>query len=354
MDVTFQDNTIVIDPPKRPKKITGTRFAAILGYNSWSTPFQEWCEITKAYQMPFEDTIYTTAGKIIEPKQIQYMRDAYGMDEYLVDPTDVWGKDPFKKTYGNFFHHPIFGGMWDALLVSPSWQGEEGQLDSCTEAVLEFKTTKRAEDWLDDIPEYYALQAALYAWLLNCDDVIMVCSFLDEDDYDHPEDFIPNASNTITREFKISERYPNWQSQYIEPAIDWWEAYISSGISPEFDEKADQAYLKELRTAHANPDTDINALLTEYYKLQLKVDEVVDSVKDEENRIKTIKDILKKYAMSVIGDKDTCVLSDGIVKAKLTKSTTLTVDEKQMRDDGIWSNYAVPKESMRFMLSIEK
>ena len=30
-------NKIQIIPPKRPKKLTGTRFATILGLNPWST-----------------------------------------------------------------------------------------------------------------------------------------------------------------------------------------------------------------------------------------------------------------------------------------------------------------------------
>ena len=60
-------NKIQIIPPKRPKKLTGTRFATILGLNPWSTPFEIWCEVTRTYQKPFEDTIYTIAGKTIEP-----------------------------------------------------------------------------------------------------------------------------------------------------------------------------------------------------------------------------------------------------------------------------------------------
>ena len=72
-------NKIQIIPPKRPKKLTGTRFATILGLNPWSTPFEIWCEVTRTYQKPFEDTIYTIAGKTIEPKQAEYMKQTYFM-----------------------------------------------------------------------------------------------------------------------------------------------------------------------------------------------------------------------------------------------------------------------------------
>ena len=150
-------NQIQITPPKRTKKVTGTRFATILGLNPWSTPFEMWCAITKTYEKPFEDTIYTVAGKTIEPKQAEYMKKSYGMD--LITPADRYGEDYFNKTWGDFFpENPILGGMWDYLGVD-----ENGTVDT----VLEMKTTKRIEDWQNDAPEYYALQAALYAYLLG-------------------------------------------------------------------------------------------------------------------------------------------------------------------------------------------
>ena len=97
----LEGNRIQIAPPKKTKKITGTRFATILGLNPWSTAFEMWCAITKTYEKPFEDTIYTVAGKTIEPKQARYMEQSYGMD--IVRPSDVWGEDYFNKTWGDFF-----------------------------------------------------------------------------------------------------------------------------------------------------------------------------------------------------------------------------------------------------------
>ena len=193
----LDNKTTLIDPPKRPKKLTGTRFATILGLNPWSTDFEVWCEITRTYQKPFEDTIYTLAGKAIEPKQAEYMKKSMFMTN-LITPTDVYGENYFNKTYGDFFKDKkIFGGMWDYLLFDENAKPI---------TVLEMKTTKRAEDWEEDIPEYYALQAALYAYLLGIDEVIMVCSFLSAKDYEKPDEFIPSINNTITRQFKLSER----------------------------------------------------------------------------------------------------------------------------------------------------
>ena len=45
----FVDKHIEIDKlPKKFKKMTATRFAAVLGLNSWKTPFAVWCGIGNA------------------------------------------------------------------------------------------------------------------------------------------------------------------------------------------------------------------------------------------------------------------------------------------------------------------
>lgn len=252
---------IQITPPKRTKKVTGTRFATILGLNPWSTPFEMWCAITKTYEKPFEDTIYTIAGKTIEPKQAEYMKKSYGMD--LITPTDRYGQDYFNKTWGDFFpENPYFGGMWDYLGVD-----ENGTVDT----VLEMKTTKRIEDWQNDAPEYYALQAALYAYLLGVDNVIMVASFLEEKDYEDPSKFVPNIKNTITVEFKVSERYPDFERTVAE-VKSWWGEYVTGGISPVYDEKKDAEILAALRTHNLTPDTDIDALIKEAEGIKKEVD----------------------------------------------------------------------------------
>ena len=120
-----EDKTISIDSPKKGyKKITGTRLGAILGVNVWSTPFEAWCAITRTYEKPFEDTIYTTAGKIIEPKQADYMQEKYFFRN-LITPTDKYGEDYFNKTRGDFFpENKIYGGMWDYLFVDKDGKPE--------------------------------------------------------------------------------------------------------------------------------------------------------------------------------------------------------------------------------------
>ena len=332
------DNHIEVTPHKKPKKITATRFATILGLNPWSTEFEVWCEITKTYQKPFEDTIYTIAGKTIEPKQIEYMRKAYGMYN-LKTPTDIYGADYFKKTWGDFFGNvQVLGGMWDSLLVDSNGKPE---------AVLEFKTTKRAEDWANDVPEYYALQATLYAYLLGVDDVIMVASFLESKDYEHPENFVPSAKNTITVEFKVSERYPNF-GWMVAQASAWWENHVVTGISPDYDEKKDAEILKALRTNNLTPDTNIDALIAEAESLKSELETVYASVADKEKRLKTVTDQIKQTLVGAFRPHDIAVEHKGgqyIWSVSKTESTE--IDKAAIEADGLLDKYSRKKETFR-------
>lgn len=337
----WQDKSIIVDPPKRPKKITGTRFATVLGLNPWSTPFEIWCAVTKTYEKPFEDTIYTIAGKTIEPKQAEYMKKAYAMTN-LVTPTDIYGEDYFKKTWGDFFHDvDIFGGLWDYLLY------ENGKPTT----VLEMKTTKRSEDWANGVPEYYALQAALYAYLLGVDDVIMVCSFLEAKDYEHPENFVPSARNTIALDFKVSERYPDFYEK-IAWVTQWWNDHVLTGVSPEFDEKKDAEILKALRTNNLTPDTDMDSLIAEAETLKAEVDKATAALADKEKRLKEIGEIIKEHAVSQFRDGDKKVEVKGKTYTwTIARSETTTIDKDAMKADGVLDKYQ--KKTTQFRMTVK-
>lgn len=338
----LEGNRIQIAPPKKTKKITGTRFATILGLNPWSTAFEMWCAITKTYEKPFEDTIYTIAGKTIEPKQAAYMKKSYAMD--ILSPTDMWGADYFNKTWGDFFpDSPHLGGMWDYLLKNDE--------DQHIEAVLEMKTTKRAEDWENDVPEYYALQAALYAYLLGVDDVIMVASFLEEKDYEDPNKFKPSAANTITVEFKVSERYPDF-AEKVAQVEQWWADYVETGISPVYDEKKDAEILAALRTNTLSPETDIEALIKEAEGIKKELDEVAATTADKEKRLKTINDIIKEHAMSQFRDGDKKVEVKGATYTwTVSRSETTGVDKDALKADGLLDKYT--KKSTQYRMTVK-
>ena len=151
------------------------------------------------------------------------------------------------------------------------------------------------------------MQAALYAYLLGVDDVIMVCSFLGDKDYENPDAYQCSTENTIVRPFKLSERYPELKKT-IKKVEKWWKTHVEGGVSPKFDEKADADILKVLRDNNLSPDTDIAALVAEAEQLKKHIDEVKGTVADDEKRYKTITDMLKKEAISQFKEGDKTVM----------------------------------------------
>lgn len=343
----LKDNRIKVDPPKKPKKLTATRFATIMGLNAWSTPFSAWCEMTRTYESPFEDTIYTIAGKTIEPKICDYLKSRYFMD--IKSPTDVYGPDYFKKTWGDFFPGSEgLGGMWDFL-------GDD--------FVVEVKTTKRVEDWKGvdgkvEPPIYYKLQACLYAYLLGFDNVVMTCSFLEDKDYTNPEAFEPNVDNTVVIEFKVSEAFPTFKESYVEPAMKFWHENVLTGISPEFDEKKDAEILKVLRKNTVEPDDKaISKLIAEGDKLQEAIDNAEAKIEEKKKRLKEIDDQVKKYMSTQFRDGDKKVEIPGKKYTwMLTKSERNSLDSTALKKDlpDVFGKYTKKSEVYSLKKSIIK
>lgn len=327
------DNHVELEElPKKFKKLTATRFATVMGLNAWATPFSAWCEITKTWEKPFEDTVYTIAGKTIEPKVIKYLNDVMFMD--IKDPTDVYGADYFRKTWGDFFpDRKELGGMWDAI-------GDD--------FVVEIKTTKRAEDWKIDVPIYYKLQACLYAYLLGFDNVIVTVSFLKDDDYNNPDKFKPNYTNTKIYEFKLSEAFPTFEESYVKPALEFWKNHVESGISPDFDEKKDAEILKDLRKNTVEPsDKDITKLIKEADKLKESIDKAESKLEVKKKRLKELDDTIKDYMFTQFREGDKKVEIGGNKYTwTLTKSTRNTLDSTTLKKElpDVYSKYVKQSE----------
>ena len=350
-EIRWVGSSICTEPTKKPKKITGTHFPTIIGVNPFSSPFEVWCRCTRTYEIPFEGNKYTNAGQIIEPKVFDFLRKSMGFGDKVVTPEDVYGKDHFKKTWGDFYPDvPIFGGMWDALIY-----GDDGK----PECVVEIKTVQvdgrsgsLEERWKDgEAPHYQALQAALYAHLLGIDKVLMVAVALEDKkgDYEHPEQVIPSYANenVYTDEFKVSERYPNFD-MYIEQATAWWNTHVLTGVSPEFDEKRDAEILKALRTNTLNPDSDITAIVNEAEQLTAEIEEVTATIAEKEKRLKVLTEQIKKYALEQFRDGDTKVSIPGQrFEFVLSKSNTTELNKDALKADGLLEKYTVAKTNYR-------
>ena len=352
----WADDHVTVAPHKKPKKITGTHFPTVLGVNPFSTPFEVWCRCTRTYEKPFAGNKYTNAGQIIEPKVFAFLRNSMGFGNRLVTPEDVYGKDHFKKTWGDFYPDTnIYGGMWDALI-----KDEQGN----TEYVVEIKTVRvdgrsgsLDQRWKDgEAPHYQGLQAALYAHLLGVDKVLMVAVALkdSEGDYEHPEKVVPSyvTGNVYIDEFKISERYPNFDL-YIAQATEWWNKYVLTGISPDFDEKKDAEILKALRTNTLTPESDITSLVDEAAQLKVEIDKLLAPIAEKQKRLKSIQEQIKTYALEQFRDGDTKVSIKGkSIEYVLSKTNTTEIDTDALESDGLLEKYTTAKTNYRLTTNI--
>ena len=328
----WDNGRLVIAPPKKPKKITGTRLASILGLDKWNSDFKTWCAITRVYEEPFEGNKYTEAGKILEPKIIEYLKTNVFFDKTAVKtPEDVYGADPFKKTWGDFFKNiDVFGGMWDAIHVK---NGQEF-------AVIEIKTTKRAEDWIQEVPTNYLYQGMMYAHLLGLEDVIMVAVILEDDDYENLEDFKVNSKNIIIRKEKVTDRF----KKDFDKARIWWTEHVVSGISPVANRTVDKAILHAIGVAEL-PVGDIT-LLEEAESLLAELAAVADKYKAKEAKLKKLTEQIKSELQEkLVATSDTKLTVAGKYEWVLSRGVTTSINKDKLKEDGLLEKYQETKET---------
>lgn len=340
----LEDNRVKIAPPKKPHKISGTRFAAVLGYNVWKSEFATWCEMTDTYKEPFIDNKYTIAGKTIEPIIDEYLRKSYYMTN-LFKPEDLYPANSEEMQKRDFFlDREIFGGMWDAVLLND---------DNTVDTVIEIKTSSRPEDWEKDIPIHYALQASLYAYLLNVEKVIIVCSFLKDQEYDNPEAFVPTAKNTIVRSFKVLDKFPNF-TLLIEKAKLWYKDHVLTGISPQYLPE-DEDVLKALKTKYVDPDADIEELMEETIVLTEQLKGAEEAIKPMQKRLKALQEAIKEYSVQQFKPNENNVV---MTLKGFTFNTGLSykkeIDKDKLKEDGLLDAYTITKPVYTLRVSKNK
>lgn len=336
--------------PLRKKKITGTRLAAVLGLNRWKTPFQMWCEITKAAEPPFEDTIYTIAGKTIEPRQIAWTKEQ--ISENVKSPEEFFGNRYQEVKYDFYPEEKIYGGMWDAKLVRPSGKVSD---------IFEYKTTKRAEDWVDNPPVYYLIQALEYAYLEGAKRVHLVVSFLEDDDYNHPENYIVSDKNTQIFTYDVASTYIQLDDkvytikELIQITDRWYNDHIKTGFSPEFDEVKDKEYLDILRTSKPQNDLNNDDLVAKANDLIAKIDTIKKETGLEklEKELEACEDGIKKQLSSQMGENDTKIVLANYTLSKTIKQV-VSFDEEAMKADGVFERYASVEEKETLTLRKKK
>ena len=349
-DWSYSDDRkrIIIEPPTRTKKITGHRFPSVLGLNKYQTPFGAWCEITGMATIPFETNKYVEAGKAIEPKQIAYAKQFF---PNIMSIEEYYGNSFSEYQYNNFKDlGRIFDGVRD--LVST-------KNDRKTIAMVgECKTSSKPQDWdNNNVPIDYLCQGMLYAYLDKLNDILFIASFLQPIDYNHPELFNVNATNTRFVVKKLNDCYlqlPTGEYGTIELAInyceDWWEKHIKTGVSPEFDEELDKEYLDILRRNKPINDSDLDELVPQAIQL---IDDI-GLIKEQTGLSQKEKDLktIEKAIKIIMTDKE----YDFFGGYKLNRKTKQMFDEKRFASEqpNMYESYCVEQTEIKLTKDFKK
>ncbi len=269
------DNHVICFNPSYHGKITGSRFLAVLGKDKYTTDFKAACLIARIYS-EYEPTKYTEAGNTIEPVIRSYVRDNWKIllkDRMSLSDDDVITvEEPVAMrdcNYDHFGSEPVFGGLVDGYV----------RLNGSRKAILEIKTSSHRDDWADGkIPEGYLLQASLYAELAGLDTIVFAVGFLEDSDYDHPDEWEPNDDDSL-----IVVVHKKDISEEMEYAEDWFRRYILKGMTPKWSERdeemIDRFTLKEVTFLSAELVCTINKLIDSYGKCDTS--EMEEEIKQE-------------------------------------------------------------------------
>jgi hypothetical protein len=88
----------------RFKKITGSRFAAVLGMDKYKTPFMVWMDMVHLFKDDMDPTL-ANSGNVIEPKIRDFVTKQLNI-QFLFH-------DPFVVNFDVFKSNNIFGGIPD-------------------------------------------------------------------------------------------------------------------------------------------------------------------------------------------------------------------------------------------------
>lgn len=298
-------NIILSEPPKQKLRITGHRIASVLGLNQYQSGFGAWAEITKLVKLPFEDNKYTLFGKTVEPKLINMVREKF---PNVMSIEEYYGVNIERYKYNNFIEDSnIFGGIIDAVAT-------KDDLKTLT-MIVECKTSSKPQTWGNNqVPIDYLLQGCLYSYLKGLDRVLFICCFPQDLDYNHPEQFLPNESNTIMVVKKIKDvriPMPNGDLITFEEAIhyceEWWDKYVETGVSPEFDEKLDKEYLDIIRTSKPLNDSSLEDLCDRAKELSEEIETLKENsgLNSKEKELKTIEESIKQGLMNNLQEGET-------------------------------------------------
>lgn len=298
----------VIEQKKPYGKVTGTRLAGLLGRSKWDTPFTTTAKLLRLYEDDISAKKEVHAGHVIEPKILDYVGAVHG-DELFA------AREGNHEDWASDFEDDVFGGHIDGLMPDG--------------AVVEVKTTKNPEDWLNGVPEYYWIQASLYAHFMKTDRIIFLVGFTTPEILADPDSFVPSEKTVARFDVPIIDGFDDM----LKKARAIYENTVMKGITTVSDNDSPlDMKVEEILNSQLWTEKQAAIYVDMLRETQLKLDEF----KEYEKRAQEIKEFLSMY-MTV---HDTDVINGTSYVAKRSTTTRSVVDTDAMKKDNIYDRYS--------------
>ena len=305
-------NRFVVTDKKKPYgKITGTGMAGLLGRSKWTSPFITTARMLRLYNEDISAKKEVHAGVVIEPKILDYIGAVHGDDmfEKRVGDHEDWKSD---------FEDDIFGGHIDGMMPDGS--------------IVEVKTTRNPEDWINGPPEYYWIQASLYAHFMKADKIIFAVGFTDEKTLAEPESFVANERTVAKFVVPIIDRFDDM----LKEAKAIYEDTVLKGRTAEKGPGSMDSRVFDLISAQIWTDEQLESALSDY-RIHNKM---LEGYKQVEKEMQDTKDALMLYMKAhELTDKE---CKTDIVK--LSRYSRTSVDTDALKRDGIYETYSKKTE----------
>lgn len=338
LKIDTESKTVTVSEVSKPKKITGTRLAAVLGMNPYKTDFDVWADMVGAIKSDFEENAYTLAGKILEPRIIEYLKE-------YVDDSYVSAGEYHKTRYWDVFpDEKIFGGVPDLYKVDKS--------TNKIVVVNDIKTTSNMQKWENGAPIEYQYQVALYAYLHKVDLFEITVMYIGDIDIGSLSDIMQanvSRQNCMTYKYSISEDLPEFYDQ-LRKAEDWYVKHIVGLASPKYtDFPKDQEIIRLIQEYSQGVTNDDMCRKMESLNYLMLRKEYLDNLQNDITKKITE---LKKFMKPLVSQK----VAKGVygnMHLTLTPKSTEAVDTARMKLDGVYDTYKKITNSLVFNVSLD-
>lgn len=334
---------IVTDGSVR-NKVTGTSVAGILGCSPWSTPFQVACALLGLGREDISKKPEVLVGQALESEIIKYAGKTYGQYGLFMSADEVYEKrEGDHDAWESDFVDNVFAGHVDGIVMR-----EEPILDKksgfpiLTEDgkprtrgvnyILEVKTSRNYDSWLNGVPEYYYWQVALYnEFIAKQDKAYVLLGMTSEATMKDVNSWVANEKTVGMFEMDIDRAEVQEKMEYIRQ---WYNEYIVKGITPEHDPTNPKDVALYDHLVNITQDVgDIANLIDQLAEVDGRILEFEAEQKSLYEFRDSLKDRIKEYqTVHRISEIES---TSGDYISQMTERPYTKWNEAQMKKDGI-------------------